>query len=120
MTDKGAEQDVVRCGYRECRKPLPPRRPGAGGRRRQYCQPGSHVEWASCKDQEAAARAADRAAASEVPLTAFSDAADRLLPRVVDLQGELGTVVEAVTTLREGALARIAAAEEASRKALER
>src|SRR5690349_2987798 len=94
--------DVRRCAYTRCAEPLPY---SGQGRPPEYCPDRRWDGNRTCKQLAAAERAGERAVALDVPLEAFRQAGERFVPAAEALARQLGEVVTAIGTVRDGALA---------------
>ena len=111
------------CGYHACGQPLAY---DGRGRPPEYCPDRRWPGGRTCRQMAAAERAAERAAGLATPLDTFRALSDRLADTAAPLVRQLTELLDAVTQVRDDALARMqearqaeAAAEQRAREACE-
>ncbi|MFC0436125.1 hypothetical protein [Kutzneria buriramensis] len=118
----GGSTEVRTCGYSQCGRVLPAQdRPG---RKSAYCEDRRWEGNKTCKQMAQQERNALKVAGLEVPLTAYREVADRVVPVLESVQaqitGPLGELREALRQVEDGALARVQDEENTARIATER
>lgn len=96
------------CGYAPCGRELAY---DGRGRPPEYCADRRWPGDKTCKQMAASARAAERVAGMDAPLESFRAAGARIADVAAPLARQLSEVVEAITGVRDGALARVGEAE---------
>lgn len=114
LTDVLPDALTRTCGYSQCDQPLPY---DGRGRPPEYCPDRRWPDGRTCKQLAGAERAAGRAAGLAGPLDTFRAAGDRLAAVASPLARQLAELVEAVTAVRDGALARVGEAERSAQLA---
>jgi hypothetical protein len=99
------------CGYEPCARDLPPY--SGRGRPQRYCRDRRWPGGKTCQQMAEAQRAAELAAGLDVPLAAYRSSTGTFVETATALGERLDEVLDAVRAVDGGALARIAAAEQA-------